>query len=75
MSQLLKRFWRYRYSSWQPRWWNYLLPYPGGDEWGRLTLVFHVPPIGFIVWAYKTCHCDVCVESREWTANNPYQED
>jgi len=64
-----RRVWRYPYSRWQPRWWYYLLPYRGSDEYGRLTLVFNVPPIGFVVWAYRWCRhrhvnsfwiCDRC---------------
>lgn len=47
----MKRIWRYGYRDWQPRWWNYLLPYFGGDEYGRRTIVQHVPPFGFAVVA------------------------
>ena len=62
------RFWHYGYRGWRPSWWNYVIPFRGGDEWGRLTLVIPIHPFGFLVWAYWTCHCETCVEFREWTA-------
>jgi hypothetical protein len=62
----MKRTWRYRYGSWLPPWWAYLIPQIGStDEYGRKTAVIHIPFWGFLVWAYKTCHCEDCVESRE----------
>lgn len=72
---VLKRFWRYRYSSWRPYWWNWIVPYRGADEFGRLTLVFHVPFVGFIAWAWKTCYCAECEESRAWNAAHPCEEE
>ena len=69
MTERTPHFWRYRYGEFLPRWWNYLLPYSGGsDEWGRRTLIVHVPLLGWIVWAYRTCPCPGCVEVREQTA-------
>ncbi len=62
------RLWRYRYGSWSPSWWNWIWPYPGGDEYGRRTLVFHVPFVGFVAVAYWTCKCQDCDEAREQTA-------
>lgn len=61
-----RRFWRYGYRRWAPRWWGWVVPQRlhGGDEFGRHTLVFHVPPIGFLVWAYRTCFCGFCIDSR-----------
>jgi hypothetical protein len=59
-----RRFWRYPYSQWQPTfWWHYLWPSRGGDEWGRATLVIHVPVVGFVVWAYGKHQddCDGCM--------------
>lgn len=63
-----RRVWRYSYRDWQPRWWYYLLPYRGGDELGRRTLVFHVPLFGFVVVAYWMCRCGDCDEVRRQTA-------
>ena len=61
-----RRVWRYRYGTWAPRWWQWILPavYRGGDEFGRHTLIVHVPAVGFVVWAFWTCRCDECDESR-----------
>lgn len=64
-----QRFWWYSYADWDPHWIRYLIPEIGGDEWGRNTLVVHVPFCGFLVWAYRTCYCDDCVETREQTEN------
>jgi hypothetical protein len=61
------RFWWYRYRNWTPRWWEWALPGRGGDEFGRRTLIIHVPFKGFLVWAYRTCHCADCVEARTLT--------
>ncbi len=61
----MSRIWRYRYASWQPVWWSYLIPQGGMvDEYGRLTMVIHIPFYGFLVWAYKTCYCEDCEELR-----------
>lgn len=63
----MKRFWRYRYGTWTPSaWYNYLIPERGDDEYGQATLVFHVPFVGFIVWAYnRICTCEDCELLRE----------
>lgn len=63
-----RRIWRYRYGDWSPAWWRYLIPYIGGDEWGRRTVVIHTPPIGFLVIAYWTCRCSDCDDIRAQTA-------
>lgn len=64
----MERFWRYPYSQWSPRWWNWVLPKQGGDEYGRRTWVVHVPFVGFVVWAYRTCSCPDCDLARAQTA-------
>lgn len=61
----ISRFWWYRYNGWTPVWWQYVVPGFGSDEYGRRTLVVHVPFAGFLVWAYKECHCEDCVWTRE----------
>lgn len=61
---MTSRVWRYRYSTWRPRWWQWVLPMFSADEYGRNTIVQHVPPFGFIVVAWKTCKCETCVEER-----------
>jgi hypothetical protein len=59
------RLWRYKYGrSSSPHWWNWILPYWSSDKWGRKTIVQHVPVVGFVVWAYRTCYCGDCVDSR-----------
>jgi len=62
------RVWRYRYRDTHPSWWRYLLPWRGGDEWGRRTWVIPVHPFGWLVWAWRTCHCEDCTAVREQTA-------
>src|SRR5262245_3835598 len=63
-----ERFWKSSYQDWRPRLWFYVLPYRGGDEYGRLTWVIHIPLWGFLVWAYRTCPCEECEGIREQTA-------
>ena len=63
-----RRLWRYRYGHWQPEWWFYLLPYRGGDEYGRRTWVIPAHPFGWLVWAWRTCYCEDCVTVRAQTA-------
>ena len=63
-----RAIWYYGYNSWRPPYRNYVLPYRGGDEYGRLTFVIPVHPFGFLVWAYRYCPCSDCVEIREQTA-------
>jgi hypothetical protein len=60
------RFWTYSRESWTPkhRW----LPYRGSDEYGRLTIVLPIPFNGYLVVAYRTCHCSDCDLAREQTA-------
>ena len=58
------RIWRYRYGTWTPRWWQWVLPMFSSDERGRQTIVQHVPPFGFVVWAFRTCRCEFCREAR-----------
>lgn len=64
----MRRFWRYRYGQWTPSWWEWVFPGHSADEYGRVTLIFHVPFVGFIVWAWRTCYCDDCEQSRAQTA-------
>lgn len=56
------RLWTYSRDEWQPehRW----LLYWGGDEYGRKTIVLPIPFAGYLVWAYRTCHCRWCVVAR-----------
>lgn len=68
MSKPGSRFWWYRYESWTPPWWGYIVPYHGDDEYGRRTLVINLPPFGFLVWAYKTCSCRDCIRTRVETS-------
>jgi hypothetical protein len=57
----MNRFWRYKYGSWLPEWYRYIFPdLRGTDEFGRRTMVIHVPLVGFLVWAYWTCRCEDC---------------
>lgn len=65
----MKRFRRYSYGKWCPRWWWYIVPrvYLCGSEYGQHTVVIHIPPMGFIVWAFWTCKCRFCSEIREAT--------
>jgi hypothetical protein len=56
-----RRVWRYRYGSWATPWYHYLVPQSGTvDEYGYKTVVVHVPFVGFLVWAYRICHCEDC---------------
>lgn len=61
-----RRFWYYGYRRWTPRWWGWIVPqrFHGGDEFGRHTLVIHLPLVGFLVWAHWTCFCGFCIDSR-----------
>lgn len=59
-----KRIWFYRHGGWLPQWQQYLVPGFGGDEYGRKTIVIHIPMIGFLVWAYKNCYCEDCEDIR-----------
>lgn len=59
-----RRFWKYSRESWEPlfRW----FPYFGGDEWGRKTIVLPIPFSGYLVFAYRSCHCEECTWGREY---------
>lgn len=61
----MNRFWTYSRDEWEPkrRW----LPSIGGDEYGRRTLVVAIPFSGYLVWAYRTCHCNECTFVRMQT--------
>lgn len=62
----MKRFWRYRYGEWGAHWYHYLIPEFGlNDEFGRRTVVVHVPFAGFLVWAFWTCRCEDCAQLRD----------
>ena len=66
MRSNMNRLWRYKYGSWLPEWYRYIFPdFRGNDEYGRRTMVIHVPFVGFLVWAYWTCHCEDCEAVRE----------
>lgn len=58
------RFWYYSYKRWSPRWWQWVLPMFSSDEYGRRTIVQHVPPFGFLAVAYWTCKCEFCDQAR-----------
>lgn len=65
----MRRFWWYPRGEWLPNhWWRYLVPERGGDEYGRRTLVIPFMPFGWLVWAFRTCKCPDCVETRAQTA-------
>lgn len=59
------RTWTYSRETWCPphRW----LPYFGGDEYGRRTIVLPIPFGGYLVWAFWTCSCAFCDEVRAQT--------
>lgn len=62
------RFWTYSRDSWDSAWYQKLgVPYRGGDEWGRRTLVVGLWFVGYLVWAWSTCWCQDCHEVREET--------
>ena len=69
-----RRLWRYRYGDWRPGWLFYLLPWPGSDEYGRRTWVVPVHPFGWLVWAWRTCHCEDCQLSRRTLAEGGWAE-
>jgi thiol-disulfide isomerase/thioredoxin len=63
-----RRFWTYPRSEWDPEWWHKAgVPYFGGDEWGRRTIVVGFWFVGYLVWAWRTCWCPECHEMREQT--------
>ena len=59
------RFWSYSEDNWQPKY--PLLPYFGGDEYGRRTVVLWVGPRRWVVWAFWACTDDFCSAIREQT--------
>ncbi|MBM0235932.1 hypothetical protein JNW88_00320 [Micromonospora sp. ATA32] len=63
-----RRIWTYRRDTWDPAWHHKLgVPYRGGDEWGRRTVVVGLWFVGYVVWAWRTCWCRECHEVREQT--------
>lgn len=64
---LVGRLWWEGYRDWQPHWIHYIWPERGADEFGRRTVVFPVPGFGWLVWAYRTCHCEDCDDLRAQT--------
>jgi hypothetical protein len=40
------------------------VPHLGEDEYGRRTLVEGSFLTGYLVWAFKTCQCEDCVDIR-----------
>ena len=67
------RAWTYAREEWDPpkRW----LPYRGGDEHGRRTIVLPIPFGGYAVVAYRTCHCRDCVVTRLQTYYSERSDD
>lgn len=64
----MKRFWFYWYTSWQPQWYHYFIPYFASDEYGRRTIVWPIHPFGWVVIPYRVCICDDCENVRIQTA-------
>ena len=63
-----RRVWTYRKDQWDPAWYHKLgVPFLGGDEWGRRTIVVGLWFTGALVWAWRTCWCQDCHEVREQT--------
>ncbi len=58
-----RRVWLYGKGDWDGP-----LLLRGDDEYGRLTLALRLPGERAIVWAYWTCGCAECAESRAQTA-------
>ena len=59
---------RYTRQEWDPSWWHKCgIPYRGGDEWGRRTVVVGFGFLGYLVWAYRTCWCRDCHDVRGQT--------
>jgi hypothetical protein len=60
----LKRVWYYGPAT-SVRWWNWLgIPWLGDDEYGRRTFCWGTAFTGYVIWAYKACQCDDCVDIR-----------
>lgn len=64
----MKHFWFYWYVNFQPKWYHYLLPSIGGDEYGRRVIVWPIHPFGWVVVPYRTCGCMDCELMRRQTA-------
>lgn len=63
-----RRFWTYAKDKWDPEWWHKIgLPYFGGDEWGRRTIVIGLAGIGYVCMALWTCWCQECHFGRSQT--------
>jgi hypothetical protein len=61
----LKRVWYYPPITFFPRWWNMLgIPWRGDDEYGRRTFCWGTGLTGYLIWAYRTCQCEDCVDLR-----------
>lgn len=59
------RFRRFNYREWEPiRWWELIVPIFITDEYGRRTMVVHIPIMGFLSFAYWTCNCADCIDER-----------
>lgn len=63
------RFWTQTPKEWDPSpWWRrWGVPFWGGDEWGRRTVVVGFGFLGYLVWAYRTCWCRDCHDVRGQT--------
>lgn len=62
------RFWTYPRDRWDPMWphkWGW--PSLGYDEWGRQVVVIGFWFLGYVCWAFRTCWCQNCHETREQT--------
>lgn len=67
------RFWTYSKKEWDPKLpYKLGVPFRGGDEWGRRTLVVGLWFIGYVVWAWRTCWCQECHEVREHSYRMAY---
>lgn len=57
------RFWTFKRSEWDPphRW----MPFIGGEEWCRWTLVLPIPFGGYLVTALWACRDPAC-EGEDW---------
>lgn len=71
-------FWWYHDTNWTG-WKHFFLPWMGGDEFGRRTVVLPIHPFGWAIVALWTCYCEDCTEVREqtarWERENDVQED
>jgi hypothetical protein len=68
MSKEPGRFQYYSPLEWRPGFWNMTgWPFFADDEYGRKIVVIGTFFTGYLVWAYKTCHCEDCEDLRLYT--------